>query len=97
MSEGQKSNWYRHFYIVAGLITGLSILGGYALYNLDNKRITDPCYKIKVQKKRDKIKLKETDELKHRLMAFPSSNNIKHIKQFVTQEVNSIFIENNKN
>lgn len=74
------------------IITGLSIFG-YILYHMDQKRITDPYYKQKVQKIRNQIKFKEKEKLKHRLLIFPASNNMKHIKNFVVQEVNIYKLE----
>lgn len=68
------------------IITGFSILG-FILCHMDQKRISDPYYKQKVQKIRDENKFKFKEKLKHRLLIFPASNNKKHIKNFVIQEV----------
>lgn len=69
-----------------GIITGLTVFV-IILYDFDRKRRLDQCYNYKVQKKRAEIKLKETDEFRYRLMAFPISNKIKYIKKFVIREV----------
>lgn len=72
-----------HLYII---VAGITILG-FILYYSDKKRRLDQCYKYKVNKKRAEIKLKETEELKYRLLTFPASNKINHIKKFVFLEV----------
>jgi len=72
-------------------VAGISILG-FILYDSDKKRRLDKCYKYKVNKKRAEIKLKDAEKLKHRLLAFPASNKIKHIKTFVILEVYGITI-----
>ncbi|XP_050060652.1 uncharacterized protein LOC126551437 [Aphis gossypii] len=69
-----------------GIITGLTVFV-IILYDFDRKRRLDQCYNYKVQKKRAEIKLKETDEFRYRLMAFPISNKIKYIKKFVIREI----------
>jgi len=71
------------------ILKGFLILGtlGYILYSLDRKRISDPHYKFKVQKERKKMKLKKEEKLKYQLLAFPASNNIIDIKNFVIREV----------
>lgn len=79
MFEVLKSNWF--------ILIGFSILTAYILYYFDKKRISDPCYKFKIEKKRNEMKLKKIDKLKYRLMAFPISNSMKDIKNFVNQEV----------
>lgn len=71
------------------IVTSVTILG-IILYYSDKKRRLDECYKYKVYKKRAVIKLKETEELKYRLLAFPASNKTKHIKKFVILEVYDI-------
>lgn len=68
------------------IITGLTVFG-IILYDVDRKRRLDQCYNYEVQKKRAEIKLKETEEFRYRLMAFPTSNKIKYIKKFVIREV----------
>jgi len=75
-----------HLYII---VTGITIVG-FILYYSDKKRRLDNCYKHKVHQKRAEIKLKELEELKYRLLAFPASNKIQHIKRFVIQEVYDI-------
>ncbi|XP_060875716.1 uncharacterized protein LOC132948997 [Metopolophium dirhodum] len=67
-------------------VAGISILG-FILYDSDKKRRLDQCYKYKLNKKRAEIKLKEAEKLKYRLLAFPASNKIKHIKIFVILEI----------
>lgn len=79
---------YGHLYII---VAGIEILG-FILYYSDKKRRLDQCYKYKVNKKRAEIKLKETEELKYRLLTFPASNKMKHIKKFVILEVYDITI-----
>jgi len=68
------------------IIISVTVLG-IILYRSDKKRRLDQCYKYKVEKKQTEIKLKETEELRYRLLAFPKSNKMKHIKKFVIQEV----------
>jgi len=77
-----------HLYII---VAGVTVLG-FILYNSDKKRRLDQCYKYKVNKKRADIKLKETEELKYRMLAFPASNKMKHIKKFAILEVYGITI-----
>lgn len=84
----QTIKWYIQLFGLTGFLT----VGSYILYYLDKKRTSDPCYKLQVKNEQNRIKQKEIDELKHRLMAFPTSNNIKYIKNFVTQEVNFIIL-----
>lgn len=70
------------------IVTGFSILG-LILYYIDHKRLSDPCYKLKVKKKRDEIILEDTEKLKYQLLTFPASNDMKRINKFVIQEVNN--------
>jgi len=84
----KQTNWYMKLF---GL-TGFLVVGSYILFYLDKKRISDPCYKLQVKNKENRSIRREENELKHRLMAFPTSNNIEYIKIFVTQEVNCIIL-----
>lgn len=68
------------------VVVGFSIVV-YVLNYLDKIRILDPSYKYKLVKKQNKIKLRKSEELKHRLMAFPVSNNMEDIRKFVILEV----------
>lgn len=74
----QKTNWF--------VAVGISI-AGYILDYLDKTRILEASYKCYVIQKRQEIKLRKTKELKHRLMAFPASTNMKYTKKFVISEV----------
>lgn len=78
--------------ILTKLVTGLSILAVCILYYLDKKRISDPCYELRMKKKQHKIKLRKTNELLHQMIVFPISNNTINIKNFVIQEVNCTII-----
>lgn len=84
----KQTNWY----IKSFGLTGFLVVGSYILYYLNKKKIPDPCYKLKVKNKEKRFIQREANELKHRLMAFPTSNNVKYIKIFVTQEVNCIIL-----
>ncbi|VVC43953.1 Protein import receptor MAS20,Mitochondrial outer membrane translocase complex, subunit Tom20 domain [Cinara cedri] len=59
----------------------------YYMYCLDKKRISDPCYKSKVEANRNMKKQQEAIKLKHRMLIFPKSNDMKDIKRFVFQEI----------
>jgi len=76
-----------HLFII---VTSITIVGFILNYS-DKKRSLGNCYKYKVNKKQAEIKLKELEELKYRLLAFPASNKMKHIKTFVIREVSGIF------
>jgi len=83
---------YGHLNII---VAGVTILG-FILHYSDKKRRLDQCYEYEVNKKRTEIKLKETEDLKIRLLTFPASNKTKHIKKFVILEVYGITIIFNK-
>lgn len=78
MFKVHNINWF----VVAAFSTV-----AYIIYYLDKVRTLDPSYKYKLIKKHDDIKQNKLKQLKHRLMAFPVSNNMKDIKKFVILEV----------
>lgn len=88
MVEVQVSNWCKNCYFLTTFVTSLTIIVGGILYYMDKKRISDPCYKIIINRKQDKIKQKEAEKFKYRLLVFPISRNITYIKNFVHREVN---------
>lgn len=68
------------------IVTGLSVLG-FTFHYLNKKRISDPCYMLMLEKEQDEIKQIKTEKLKHRLLRFPVSDDVKDIEKFITQEV----------
>lgn len=73
-------------------LTGFSIVG-FTLYFFDKKRISNPSYKLEVQKKRDEMEVKKKNELRYLLLAFPTTNNTKDIENFVIREVIINFLQ----